>query len=130
MLSYTENETKTNRLRCYTTIPFACSDTSQSNCDFRLSLNYNTNPAKDRVVVTQCSKNSNQNYVCNSKDRMFKPSSTWTTSDSELIWDIAVNLESKNKNFKNENYELVLQSQKTGQVSSVFDRLQLVNITV
>lgn len=77
--------------------------------------------------MKQCSENSNGRYLCNPNERIIKPSDTWNPSDNELIWDIAVNLESKNKNFKDEVYELALKNSTTGDISPLFSKFQYLN---
>ena len=68
--------------------------------------------------------------VCNPKERTFKPTKTWTGTDGELIWDIGVSVESKNRNFKDEDFKLVLKRKPSGSIASIFNKLDLVNITV
>ncbi|CAF0941693.1 unnamed protein product, partial [Brachionus calyciflorus] len=131
VLYFDEADTKTSRLKCVTTIPIGCTDTSDSNCDLKLSLEYKGSISKDRVIVSECSKKSNGIHLCNPNDKTFKVLSNWTLADGELTWDIGVSLESKNLNFKNETYELELQKNMgNGNQRDLFSKLILPNITV
>ncbi|CAF0960987.1 unnamed protein product, partial [Brachionus calyciflorus] len=114
VLFFNEAETKISRLKCFTSIPIGCKNTSVANCQLQFSLNYKniSSISKDRVVIGECSENSYNKFSCNPNDKSIKPMLEWSLADGEIIWDISVSLESKNLNHKNETYELELLSTK------------------
>ncbi|RNA14319.1 hypothetical protein BpHYR1_025745 [Brachionus plicatilis] len=131
-LIFNEGQTKTSRLSCYSTIPITCNDPSQSDCSLKFSLQYK-NPLVniDRVIVKECSNKSKDVVSCNPDDKSLRPSKDWNQNGEEVVWDIGVSLEAKNRNFREEIYELEIVSNKdSSDLRPFFKNFKIPSITV
>ena len=130
-LVFNEKDTLTKRLICRSTIPITCSNPSLSTCSLKFSLQYKNLAVRvNRVIIKECSEYSDGLVKCDPNDKVMKPSKIWKKSNSELIWDIAVSLESKNLNFFIENYELELKNNIDSELRPFFQNFKIPKISV
>ena len=81
-----------------------CDTNSRSSCDLQIWLSYRNLNSFNRVVIKQCSSNKDgDDNGCNGCSQTFKKNPSFS-SNTALIWNINVNMESKNLNYQQENY--------------------------
>jgi hypothetical protein len=108
-----------------------CDSNSRSSCDLQIWPNYRNPNSFNRVVVKQCSSNKDgDDNGCNGCSQAFKKNPSFTTN-TVLIWNINVNMESKNLNYKQENYIIdILSNLNSSMHRPFFNNVQFPTISV
>jgi len=118
-------------LKCETNLPVVCDTKSRAACDLQLWLNYVDQSKYDRVVVKECNPNSNGVNSCDGCGKLLGKNPSFSPSNNKIVWNIAVNMENKNLNYRNETFEIEIKSNKDSpQLRGFWGRIQLPTITV
>jgi hypothetical protein len=112
MITMVEGDTSGYNLKCETTIPVVCDTYTRSACDLQLWLNYVDQTKFDRIVVKECNPNSNGASGCDGCGKFFSKNPSFSQSSNKIIWRLTANMESKNLNYQNEMFEIVIKSNK------------------
>jgi hypothetical protein len=126
-----EGDTFGSNLKCEATIPVVCDTHTRSACDLQLWMNYVDQNKFDRVVVKECNPNSNGASGCDGCGKLFSKNPSFSPTSNKITWKVAVNMESKNLNYQNEDFEIEIKSNKNNPYLRPFwANVNLPNITV
>lgn len=123
-----EGNTQPLRLSCRTNIPIVCKNNAVSDCELKIWINYKNQSNFKRIVTKQCIPQSNGARSCDGCNKSFKKGKT--LNNMVVEWDMNVNMEAKNKNFQNENYEINIKTKYDPNLREVFRNLSLPSLLV
>ena len=118
-------------LRCKLTVPVSCSR-NLTSCELQVWLKHTNLNSYNRVVIKECNKNTNGDFNCNGCNQKFLRNSTMSGAEnSEVLWNIVSNMESRNLNRNDESYDIaILSNQNSSSLSSLWTNLKLPSIKV
>ncbi|CAF0919356.1 unnamed protein product, partial [Brachionus calyciflorus] len=120
------------KLRCKLNLPVACKDHKVTDCDLKIWINYKNMSNYNRVVTKECIPQSNGARSCDACNKFFKKESNSLSDDDRVKeWQINTNMETKNKNYKNEEYEVEIKTNNnSANLRDVYKKLNLPTLNI